>query len=37
VLVLVLTDEGDLNALISDLEQRGYEPVARPLEEPGEE
>ena len=36
VLVLVLTDEGDFGALISDLEERGYEPVARPLEESGE-
>ncbi|MDR3687220.1 MAG: prephenate dehydrogenase/arogenate dehydrogenase family protein [Coriobacteriia bacterium] len=36
VLVLVLTDEGDFGALIADLEQRGYEPVVRPLEDAGE-
>lgn len=37
VLVLVLTDEGDLGALMADLEQRGYEPVLRPLEEAADE
>ena len=33
VLVLVLTDEGDFDALVSDLTTRGYEPELRPLAE----
>ena len=33
VLVLVLTDEGDFDALVSDLTNRGYEPELRPLAE----
>jgi len=33
VLVLVLTDEGDLDKLLEDLTGRGYEPRTRPLEE----
>jgi prephenate dehydrogenase len=37
VLVLVLTDEGDFAALLSDLTARGYEPVLRPLEDAGDE
>jgi prephenate dehydrogenase len=37
VLVLVLTDEGDFGALLSDLTTRGYEPVLRPLEDAGDE
>ena len=37
VLVLVLTDEGDFAALVSDLSERGYEPELSPLEEKGEE
>jgi len=37
VLVLVLTDEGDFAALVSDLSERGYEPELSPLEENGEE
>ena len=32
-LVLVLTDEGDMRALVADLEDRGYEPRLRSLEE----
>jgi prephenate dehydrogenase len=32
VLVLVLTDEGDYRALLTDLITRGYEPELRPLE-----
>ena len=32
LLRLVLTDEGDLVGLVSDLEGRGYEPATRPLE-----
>lgn len=36
VLVLVLTDEGDFRALVTDLIMRGYEPELQPLEEPGE-
>ncbi len=33
VLVLVLTEEGDFEALAADLQARGYEPVLRPLED----
>ena len=33
VLVLVLTDEGDLDALLGTLELAGYDPRTRPLEE----
>ena len=33
VLVRVLTDEGDFDALVSDLTNRGYEPELRPLAE----
>jgi prephenate dehydrogenase len=36
VLVLVLTDEGDFDALAADLIARGYEPKLAPLEETGE-
>ena len=36
VLVLVLTDEGDQAALVSDLASRGYEPRVTPLAETGE-
>jgi len=36
VLVLVLTDEGDYRALLTDLITRGYEPELRPLESGGE-
>lgn len=36
VLVLVLTDEGDVDRLIDDLADRGYEPRLRPLEHDGE-
>lgn len=32
VLVLVLSDEGDMNRLVDDLESIGYEPRLRPLE-----
>lgn len=32
VLVLVLTDEGDVAALVADLEQRGFDPSLQPLE-----
>lgn len=35
VLVLVLTDEGDHEALVADLIARGYEPRLSPLEERG--
>jgi prephenate dehydrogenase len=37
VLVLVLTDEGDYRALVTDLITRGYEPELQPLEEVGED
>jgi prephenate dehydrogenase len=33
VLRLVLTDEGDSDALIADLRERGFDPVLVPLEE----
>ena len=33
VLVLVLTDEGDVEKLMRDLESVGYEPRLRPLED----
>ena len=36
VLVLVLTDEGDFEALVSDLIGRGYDPRLAPLEEAGQ-
>jgi prephenate dehydrogenase len=36
VLVLVLTDEGDFEALVSDLVGRGYDPRLTPLEEAGD-
>jgi prephenate dehydrogenase len=36
VLVLVLTDEGDFRALVTDLIMRGYEPELQPLEDVGE-
>lgn len=36
VLVLVLTDEGDYDALVADLVGRGYDPELSPLEETGE-
>lgn len=36
VLVLVLTDEGDFDALLADLTQRGYEPRMTPLAETGD-
>lgn len=36
VLILVLTDEGDQDALVDDLVTRGYEPRVRPLSEAGE-
>ncbi len=37
VLVLVLTDEGDMASVVSDLEDRGYHPRLQPLTaEPGE-
>ncbi len=32
VLVLVLTDEGDMESLVADLGDRGFEPRLRPLE-----
>jgi len=32
VLILVLTDEGRIDALVADLEQRGFDPRLRPLE-----
>ena len=35
MLVLVLTDEGDRDALVTDLVGRGYEPKLSPLEETG--
>jgi prephenate dehydrogenase len=35
MLVLVLTDEGDRDALVTDLIERGYEPKLSPLEETG--
>ena len=31
VLILVLTDEGDIAALATDLQSRGYEPRVTPL------
>ncbi len=37
VLVLVLTDEGDFEALVAELANLGYEPELRPLEEAGED
>jgi prephenate dehydrogenase len=37
VLVLVLTDEGDFEALVGDLAERGYEPELRPLEDAEED
>ena len=36
VLVLVLTDEGDFDALVADLLGRGYDPRLTPLEDGGE-
>jgi prephenate dehydrogenase len=33
VLVLVLTDEGDMRSLVTDLGERGFDPRLRPLEE----
>ncbi len=36
MLVLVLTDEGDFDALVGDLAGRGYEPRLTPLEEAGD-
>jgi len=36
VLVLVLTDEGDHEALVDDLLERGYEPRLKPLEDCGD-
>ncbi len=35
VLVLVLTDEGDMQGLVSELTATGYEPTLRPLETEG--
>ncbi|NTW27954.1 MAG: prephenate dehydrogenase/arogenate dehydrogenase family protein [Coriobacteriia bacterium] len=37
VLVLVLTDEGDMGGLLEDLMSRGYEPRLTPLEAAGED
>ena len=37
VLVLVLTDEGDFEALVGDLVGRGYDPRLKPLEEARDE
>ena len=37
VLVLVLTDEGDLDGLVGDLESRGYQPRLSPLAETRDE
>lgn len=37
VLVLVLTDEGDLDGLVDDLTARGYEPRLKPLAETRED
>ena len=36
VLVIVLTDEGDFDALVADLAERGYDPELKPLEESAE-
>jgi prephenate dehydrogenase len=36
VLVLVLTDEGDFDALVTDLLGRGYDPRLKPLEDGGD-
>jgi prephenate dehydrogenase len=36
VLVLVLTDEGDFEALVADLLGRGYDPRLTPLENAGD-
>jgi prephenate dehydrogenase len=36
VLVLVLTDEGDFDALVADLLGRGYDPRLKPLEDGGD-
>jgi len=36
VLVLVLTDEGDFEALVADLVGRGYDPRLKPLEDVGD-
>ncbi|MEI7814405.1 MAG: prephenate dehydrogenase/arogenate dehydrogenase family protein [Coriobacteriia bacterium] len=36
VLVLVLTDEGDFDALVADLVGRGYDPRLKPLEDVGD-